>query len=345
MTNTNATPLDLDAIEKVWRPYAILTGPENTAGREIFRLIAYCRSLIQRAEKAKASASRSELSAVAKALAWEGPYQASLAMRVESLIAGRASATEERDTALARIKTLETERDDLQDVLDLTMKADMRGIAMWREKTGKELHSPDGGRLTCWLIEQHEAAAVHAQKLETAILRAAQRFDLIVEGMDDRTIDAPPAGTIELYAAELRAALSTTEAQPQAQSNEQLFDALKRALLNYRCSFTASDDGEGYPLSDKLTPPDDTEITRGLDEIDELADALVAAVGVWPQPDRRDQRITDLENALGAFMAIKQRISSSDYEVEEEDRAAFAEADAQARLLMSAAALGKGDVL
>jgi hypothetical protein len=44
----------------------------------------------------------------------------------------------------------------LEFTFDLRWKADMRAIALWREKTGKELSWPDHADLVVWLLEQLE---------------------------------------------------------------------------------------------------------------------------------------------------------------------------------------------
>lgn len=45
---------------------------------------------------------------------------------------------------------------ELEFTFDLRWKADMRAIALWRKKTGKQLTWPDHADLVVWLLEQLE---------------------------------------------------------------------------------------------------------------------------------------------------------------------------------------------
>jgi len=56
---------------------------------------------------------------------------------------------------------------------------------------------------------------------------------------------------------------------------EALGDKIEYLLRHYRLAYTVDDEGEGYPLVDAVTPPDQGTITMGIEELHNLADDIV----------------------------------------------------------------------
>lgn len=48
-------------------------------------------------------------------------------------------------------------------------------------------------------------------------------------------------------------------------------DKIAALLRGYRLAWTEDDDGNGYPLVDAVSPPGDGTITRGIEELENLA--------------------------------------------------------------------------
>jgi uncharacterized coiled-coil DUF342 family protein len=92
-----------------------------------------------------------QLSEVAKALAWEVPYQASLAERAASVMAERDAMKAERNTLRAEIERLRAERDALVLVV-------MRGS----HREARDLARPR-------VVEMHPEEKGHAAKLASTI--------------------------------------------------------------------------------------------------------------------------------------------------------------------------------
>lgn len=56
----------------------------------------------------------------------------------------------------------------------------------------------------------------------------------------------------------------------QAERNA-LGDKIAELLRGYRLALTEDDDGNGYPLVDAVTPPNEGTITLGIEELENLA--------------------------------------------------------------------------
>lgn len=50
-----------------------------------------------------------------------------------------------------------------------------------------------------------------------------------------------------------------------------LGDKISALLRGYRLAWTVDGDGDGYPLVDAVTPPDQATITLGIEELENLA--------------------------------------------------------------------------
>jgi hypothetical protein len=78
-----------------------------------------------------------------------------------------------------------------------------------------------------------------------------------------------------------------------------IHEAIAAALADYRCRFTTMDEEgtDGLPLVDKLTPPDQTSIDLGLQELEALADHIYDALpdGVSASPGKEDPQQTPME--------------------------------------------------
>ena len=57
-----------------------------------------------------------------------------------------------------------------------------------------------------------------------------------------------------------------------------LRDIIERGLKDYRMQFSVDEDGDALPLVDALTPPLDSDIKHGLEELHLLADILAVTV-------------------------------------------------------------------
>lgn len=51
-------------------------------------------------------------------------------------------------------------------------------------------------------------------------------------------------------------------------------EAVKDFLMQYKCKYTVTDEGDGLPLVDQLTPADDSTIKFGLMEIDHMTEEI-----------------------------------------------------------------------
>ena len=49
---------------------------------------------------------------------------------------------------------------------------------------------------------------------------------------------------------------------------------IKAALKNYCCQYSQNEDGDGLPLVDVLTPQEDTNISRGIAELNMIAEHI-----------------------------------------------------------------------
>jgi hypothetical protein len=69
----------------------------------------------------------------------------------------------------------EAENAELKQSFDLYYAAEMRGIKMWQEATGKDMIWPDGGKLTAWLLERLAASEARMEALDSIIEAAKHR--------------------------------------------------------------------------------------------------------------------------------------------------------------------------
>lgn len=87
-------------------------------------------------------------------------------------------------------------------------------------------------------------------------------------------------------------------------SKDTLYQKVHEALNSFRLSYTYDEDREGLQLVDRLTPPQDETVTRGLQEIEYLTDHIVGEITDWkdyiPEPDG-----FSIEDMRAAFYAGK----------------------------------------
>ena len=59
---------------------------------------------------------------------------------------------------------------------------------------------------------------------------------------------------------------------------DELKGGVLKLLRSYRLTMTEDGEGNGYPLVDAITPPGDTAITRGIEELEYLAEDIASMV-------------------------------------------------------------------
>ena len=83
------------------------------------------------------------------------------------------------------------------------------------------------------------------------------------------------------------------------EGRNKLADAIVELLRSHRLLYTTTDDGDGYPLVDALTPPGESSISIGISEIELLAGEIAWLVipAETPQPLTESILNTGLETA------------------------------------------------
>jgi hypothetical protein len=73
---------------------------------------------------------------------------------------------------------------------------------------------------------------------------------------------------------------------------DNLKNEVLKLLRSYRLTMTQDDEGNGYPLVDAVTPPGDAAITRGIEELEYLAEDISRTI----EPLEAENKL--LRNAL-----------------------------------------------
>lgn len=71
-----------------------------------------------------------------------------------------------------------------------------------------------------------------------------------------------------------------------------------KLLRNYRLTMTEDEKGNGYPLVDAVTPPGDATITRGIEELEYLAEDISRTI---EQLEAENKRLREALEVLENF--------------------------------------------
>lgn len=145
----------------------------------------------------------------------------------------------------------------------------------------------------------------HLTREQIEDLRAKILRSLPIPGMGtwDKPNVAPAVNALcdaALREAELQTKLDAYSASARSSDPDELRAAVTRALRSYRFLHQKEGHGNASELVDVITPPEDTDIKRGLEEIDALADhitsELVLALGnASSHTQERDEPNADVE--------------------------------------------------